>query len=122
MSTNQLLFLIMSRSPDYKPKEHDYSAGNLLNLLHRKTGITPAAILSKSRKREVVYCRYMLCVIQKEFTNLNKSEITRNFNMDHATYYNAIKQINHEFAKGLYTQLTDTCTTVELYKYLKTYA
>lgn len=114
-STNSLL-LIINDKVNQQPK---YDTGISLDLVYetifKYTGIGKVAILSRSRKKELTFCRYLVAYLLREYTTLSLSSIGELIKRDHSDVSYAVNVFRNEFGIKNKGQVTDSLDIIDLY-------
>ena len=66
----------------------------ILGTICRASGISRAAIISNSRKTEIVAARQAYCYYARKYTKKSFDRIGRDINRDHATVLHSVRTVN----------------------------
>lgn len=80
---------------DIRPKTGDIAQWDILVALCDAGGVTPLAVLSQSRQRDVVNVRFLTCYYIHHLLGDTQNEIAQFIKRDRTTVLNAIKQVTN---------------------------
>lgn len=88
----------------FKKNQISITGDMIINTVCEYYDLNKAAIMEKSRKRELVAARRMIYFLMREKTQLTKTRIGQYFNLDHTTIIHGINSFND--LRSIYPELT----------------
>ena len=88
----------------------------LFRIIEKVSGIKRFAVISRSRKRELSWIRFLIMYLLKSYTKLSLSEIGAVVLRNHATAVNGIRCMSNEFSAKSKVQITPNINIIELYR------